>query len=305
MRPTLRTILLGLSVAAAVSACAAPLRAPAPIERGASARTTSGQASCGRSVTVQSGDTLYAIAQRCGVSLADLASENGLREPYTLQRGQTVRLPGPSVYTVRRGDNLYRIALTHGMSTQELAQLNGLRQPYTIYPGQELSVRGPARTVVAQAQPSISGGASAQPSPPPRRASPPPRASTANAPSFQWPLQGQVITPYGGAEGARIDGIRIAARLGDPVRAAADGEVVYAGNELQGYGELVLIRHENNWVTAYGLNSILRVNVGDRVAAGQHIADAGASGSETRTALHFEVRRGVSPVDPMQVLPSR
>ena len=140
MRPTLRTILLGLSVAAAVSACAAPLRAPAPIERGASARTASGQTSCGRSVTVQSGDTLYAIAQRCGVTLADLAAENGLREPYTLQRGQTVRLPGPSVYTVRRGDNLYRIALTHGMSTQELAQLNRLRQPYTIYPGQELTV---------------------------------------------------------------------------------------------------------------------------------------------------------------------
>ena len=303
MRPRLRTILLGLSVAAAVSACAAPVRAPAPIEHGGSgaARTQGG---CGRSLTVQSGDTLYAIAQRCGVSLADLAAENGLREPYTLQRGQTVRLPGPSVYTVRRGDNLYRIALAHGMSTEELARLNSLRQPYTIYPGQELAVRGQARSVVAQAQPA-SSGASAQPSAQTRRASPPPRASTANAPSFQWPLQGQVITPYGGAEGARIDGIRIAARLGDPVRAAADGEVVYAGNELQGYGELVLIRHENNWVTAYGLNSILRVNVGDRVTAGQHIADAGASGSETRTALHFEVRRGVSPVDPMQVLPSR
>jgi len=89
------------------------------------------------------------------------------------------------------------------------------------------------------------------------------------------------------------------------VRAAADGEVVYAGNELQGYGELVLVRHANNWVTAYGLHSILRVNVGDQVTTGQHIADAGASGSETRTALHFEVRRGVSPVDPMQVLPAR
>ncbi|WP_306017007.1 M23 family metallopeptidase [Oceanicaulis sp. MMSF_3324] len=303
MRPTLRTILLGLSVAAAVSACAAPVRAPAPIERGASG-SSHNPASCGRTVTVQSGDTLYAIAQRCGVALSEIAAENSLQQPYTLRRGQTLRLPGPSTYTVRRGDNLYRIALAHGMSTHELAQLNGLRQPYTIYPGQDLSVRGTARTAVLQAQPQQTS-ASAQPSAPARRASPPPRASAANAPSFQWPLQGQIITAYGGAEGARIDGIRIAARLGDPVRAAADGEVVYAGNELQGYGELVLVRHENNWVTAYGLNSVLRVNVGDRVTAGQHIADAGASGSETRTALHFEVRRGVSPVDPMQVLPSR
>lgn len=305
MRPTLRTLWLGLIVAAAVSACAAPVRAPAPIERGASGAAPAASG-CGRSVTVQSGDTLTGIAQRCGVSLTDLAAENGLRDPYTLRPGQVVRLPGPSVYTVRRGDNLYRIALAHGMTTQELASLNGLSQPYTIYPGQDLSVRGPARTTVAQASPPpSSAGSGAQASAPPRTASPPPRASTANAPSFQWPLQGQVITPYGGAAGARIDGIRIAARLGDPVRAAADGEVVYAGNELQGYGELVLIRHENNWVTAYGLNSILRVNVGDRVTAGQHIADAGASGSETRTALHFEVRRGVSPVDPMQVLPAR
>lgn len=303
MRPTLRTILLGLSVAAAVSACAAPVRAPAPIERGASSASPR-QASCGRTVTVQSGDTLYAIAQRCGVALSEIAAENGLRQPYTLRRGQTLQLPGPATYTVRRGDNLYRIALAHGMTTHELAQLNGLRQPYTIYPGQDLSVRGTARTAVLQAQPQQTGS-SAQPTAPTRRASPPPRASAANAPSFQWPLQGQIITAYGGAEGARIDGIRIAARLGDPVRAAADGEVVYAGNELQGYGELVLVRHENNWVTAYGLNSVLRVNVGDRVTAGQHIADAGASGSETRTALHFEVRRGVSPVDPMQVLPSR
>jgi murein DD-endopeptidase MepM/ murein hydrolase activator NlpD len=305
MRSMMRTSLLGLSVAAVLSACAAPLRAPAPIEHGTSeaARST---ASCGRSVSVRPGDTLFAIAQRCGVSLRDLAAENSLREPYTLRTGQSLRLPGPSVYTVQRGDNLYRIALAHGMSTDQLAQMNGLRRPYTIYPGQDLSVNGPARSV-AQARPPVAsgGGSTARSDPPSRRASPPPQVSAANAPSFQWPLQGQVITPYGGAEGSRIDGIRIAARLGDPVRAAADGEVVYAGNELQGYGELVLVRHANNWVTAYGLNSILRVNVGDRVTTGQHIADAGASGSETRTALHFEVRRGVSPVDPMQVLPAR
>ena len=151
----------------------------------------------------------------------------------------------------------------------------GCASPIPSIPDRSLSVRGTTRTAVLQAQPQQTGS-SAQPTAPTRRASPPPRASAANAPSFQWPLQGQIITAYGGAEGARIDGIRIAARLGDPVRAAADGEVVYAGNELQGYGELVLVRHENNWVTAYGLNSVLRVNVGDRVTAGQHIADAGA-----------------------------
>jgi len=294
---------MAFSVAVVIAACAAPPRAPAPIDRG-SASTAPSAVSCGRSVTVRRGDTLSAIARRCDVALSDLAAENGLRPPYALQTGQPLRIPGPPVYTVRRGDNLYRIALAHDMSTTELAQLNGLRRPYTIYPGQDLRVRGPVRQVAQ------SGGSSrneTRTTPAPQRppVSAPPPVSSAGAPSFQWPLRGEVITRYGAMENGRIDGIRIAAGLGQRVNAAAPGEVVYAGNELQGYGNLVLIRHADNWVTAYGLNSVLRVTVGQQVSAGQHIADAGASGALTRPALHFEVRRGVSPVDPMQVLPAQ
>ena len=92
--------------------------------------------------------------------------------------------------------------------------------------------------------------------------------------------------------------------MGEPVRAAAAGEVVYAGNELQGYGELVLLRH-GDWVTAYAHNSVLRVSVGQQVEAGAVIAEAGSSGSANRVQVHFEIRRGVTPVDPMQHLPRR
>jgi murein DD-endopeptidase MepM/ murein hydrolase activator NlpD len=99
--------------------------------------------------------------------------------------------------------------------------------------------------------------------------------------------------------------VKIAARVGDPVNAAADGEVVYAGNELQGYGELVLVRHEGGWVTAYAHNSVLRVSVGQQVRQGEMIAEAGSSGAADRPQLHFEIRRGVTPVDPAQHLPRR
>jgi septal ring factor EnvC (AmiA/AmiB activator) len=103
----------------------------------------------------------------------------------------------------------------------------------------------------------------------------------------------------------RIDGIRIASSFGAPVKAAAAGEVVYAGNEVPGYGQLVLVRHSSNWVTAYALNSNLRVSKNDRVEAGQHIADVGRASADGDSLLHFEIRRGVSPVNPIEHLPQR
>lgn len=306
MRQSARRLLLG-SVVLALGACGTAPRAPAPIDHGDLSSPPA--ASCGRSVTVQRGDTLSAIAVRCGSTIQALAAENGLSSPYGLRAGQTLRIPGPSVYRVRRGDNLYRIALNHGMSTRELARLNGISENTTIHPGQELRVSGAPRQAVAEAPPrqTTGGGTVARPpvtaSPPPPPPPPPPASAT--APAFVWPLQGPVVAQFGNTSGRRLDGIRISARVGEPVRAAAAGEVVYAGNELQGYGELVLIRHEDRWVTAYGLNSVLRVQQGQRVNAGDHIADAGGAGPGEGPVLHFEIRRGVTPVNPIDQLPRR
>ena len=305
MRQSARRLLLG-SVVLALGACGTAPRAPAPIDHGSVSSPPA--ASCGPSVTVQRGDTLSAIAQRCGTTIAALAAENGLSSPYTLRAGQTLRMPGPSTYTVRRGDNLYRIALNHGMTTRELASLNGIRESATIHPGQELRVSGTPRRAVAAAPPPRQTGGSATTRPPVTASPPPPPPPpppSAPAPAFSWPLPGQVVAQVGNVSGRRLDGIRIAARVGEPVRAAAAGEVVYAGNELQGYGELVLIRHEDRWVTAYGLNSVLRVQQGQRVNAGDHIADAGGAGPGEGPVLHFEIRRGVTPVNPLDQLPRR
>ncbi len=297
----LRSFLCAVLATATLSACSSAPREPAPITRGGASTVA---ASCTGGVTVRRGDTLYGISRRCGVSTQEIARENGLRPPYALNPGQRLRMPGPSIYTVRRGDNLYRIGLAHGMTTQEIAALNGIRPPYDISPGQELRVRGQVRDVAQgpqQPTPRTDNGGWTPRTPRPQPQNPVPTAQV----DFAWPLNGPIIGRFGEQQGTRLNGIRIGARVGEPVRASAPGEVVYAGNELQGYGELILIRHENRWVTAYGLNTEILVQEGQRVVAGQHIANAGGAGGGETPALHFEIRRGVTPVNPEQQLPSR
>lgn len=300
------------ALSASLVACASR---PEPIRQNGSAPSSSsvssGQAAgCGARYTVRRGDTLSGIAERCGVRWLDLAAENNIAAPYTLRDGQVLVMPGGArTYVVQRGDNLYRIAVSHGMSLQELASINGIPAPYTIHPGQELQLSGSARPVqVAANNPPVPSQRPAQQTPsttPPASTPAPVSRPAAGAPQFRWPHDGQVVANFGAQPGGRRnDGIRIAANVGEPVRAAAAGEVVYAGNELQGYGELVLLRH-GDWVTAYAHNSVLRVSVGQQVEAGAVIAEAGSSGSANRVQVHFEIRRGVTPVNPMEYLPRR
>jgi lipoprotein NlpD len=303
--------------ALAVSACAGGVREAAPIQRGHMS-----SANCAGGVTVGRGDTLSAIARRCDVDMNALADANGLRSPDAITAGQRLTMPRPPTYTVRRGDNLYRIALNHGMSTQALASLNNMRPPYTIHPGEELRVTGRPR-IIAEAP---TGGSRTQPRPPASTRGPvldppptsrdgvdrtqpsvPPGAQVELAApgEFVWPLNGPVIARFSRSGPDKLDGLRIGAQFGEPVFAAADGEVIYASDEIPNYGQLVLVRHGGDITTAYAMNSRLQVQVGQRVRAGDHIADAGQSGPVTQPLLHFEVRRGVSPIDPETVLPAR
>jgi murein DD-endopeptidase MepM/ murein hydrolase activator NlpD len=124
--------------------------------------------------------------------------------------------------------------------------------------------------------------------------------------SFQWPVEGEIIETFGPKQGGRRnDGINIAAPEGAPFRAAAAGDVAYAGNEIPGYGWLVLVRHEGGVITAYAHARALRVQEGDRVRAGQVLGEVGSSGRVSRPQLHFEIRRGVTPIDPLRELPRR
>ena len=276
---------------------------------------------------VQPGDTLYGIARRFGLPVKSIVERNGLTPPYRLSPGQTLQLPAQRVHRVQPGDTLYSLSRQYNVDRSQLSAVNDLEAPYSLSVGQSLAIPAAASAPdgqLAMAPASVPRGAqpasapTAVPQPPqpqaaqPQQAAlptqppdPPPAPPTANGLGFLWPTQGRVIAEYGPqGDGRHNDGINIAAPRGAPVVAAERGGVVYAGSELKGFGNLLLIRHENGWVTAYAHNSSLLVSKGERVSRGQVIARVGRSGNVDRPQLHFEIRKGSRAVDPRELLPS-
>jgi len=233
----------------------------------------------------------------------------------------------PSVYVVNPGDTLLSIARHHHVPLAELAKANNLDPAAKLKLGSKLTVPG-ARTVAAAPAAAAPAQAAAAPSPAKTLASAgaapqsvhlaqattkveetaaesPPKAAEATGalPTFRWPVRGKVITAYGvSTNGKANDGINVAVPEGTPVKAAEDGVVTYSGNELKGYGNLVLIKHANGYVTAYAHASELLVKRGDTIRRGQVIAKSGQTGEVGSPQLHFEIRKGTAPVDPLQFL---
>jgi lipoprotein NlpD len=233
-------------------------------------------------------------------------------------------------YRVQRGDTLYSIAFRFGWDWKALAARNSIPAPYTIRPGQlirfDVPSAGGAPVVVQQSKPPATKPPTSRPpvqSQPPAKTPTPPTAqpqppvvaaggsATAgkvqpvkrSAQGWAWPANGMLIGKFS-SNGSLNKGIDIAGELGQPVLAAADGAVVYAGSGLRGYGELVIIKHSDAYVSAYGHNRRLLVREGQQVKVGQHIAEMGSTGAD-RVKLHFEIRRQGKPVDPLQYLPRR
>jgi len=210
---------------------------------------------------------------------------------------------------VKRGDNLYRIATNNGISTLDLATWNSIPPPYTIYPGQRLRLypSDGRRTASTSSRPATgtSRTKTTTSTKPAATASPAPAASKPAASPFawRWPTEGQLVGTYAAGNPTR-QGIDIAGKLGQPVRAVADGVVVYSGSGLVGYGELVIVKHNDEWLSAYGHNRARLVNEGQVVKAGQQIAEMGHSGA-SRDMLHFEIRYNGKPVDPLAYLPGK
>ncbi len=232
-------------------------------------------------------------------------------------------------YAVVKGDTLYSIAFRSGSDFRDLARWNGIQPPYTIWPGQRLRLSAPAgasSSPVATVAPSAfkpvpKAVPKTMPTRVPSAVIPPsgtgqaaatamarsPRGATGLSRSiggvtWRWPAEGSVIKGFKG--GDAIPGIEIAGKSGDPVRAAADGVVVYSGNGLVGYGELVIIKHNDSFLSAYGHNRKRLVKEGQRVKAGQEIAEMGSTGA-SRNELEFQIRKNGNPVDPLDYLPSR
>jgi len=241
--------------------------------------------------------------------------------------------PG-GTYRVQRGDTLYSIAFRNGVDFRELAEWNGIEAPYTIYPGRELrlSARTATRPPVAAtpsppvtpppatqttapkpvapplaAPPSTNAGTpshvgSPTATPPTGVTPPPPETAAVGDVAWRWPADGQVVGGYVVGDPMK-QGIDIAGKSGAPVRAAADGTVVYSGNGLIGYGELIIVKHNASLLSAYGHNRKRLVQEGDRVKSGQTIAEMGSNGA--REELHFEIRKNGKPSNPLDFLPRR
>jgi murein DD-endopeptidase MepM/ murein hydrolase activator NlpD len=231
--------------------------------------------------------------------------------------GTRLSWPVGSTYTVRSGDTVSEIADDYDIAENSLVAYNDLSNRDRIYVGQVLRI--PRSGYVPGAHPAprpyhesyasrvVHHHERMQKTYTHRAPTRPQRVQEAQAYSgplhFDWPMSGRVISSFGiTAGGGRNDGINIAATTGEPIRAAASGRVIYAGNQLKGYGNLVLIRHEDGYVTAYAHAERLAVTRGTAVAKGQVIAFAGSTGNVRRPQLHFEIRRGVHPVNPRRLL---
>ncbi|MEE8171609.1 MAG: M23 family metallopeptidase [Alphaproteobacteria bacterium] len=253
-------------------------------------------------VRVRAGDTVYALSRRHHVGVRDIIRVNGLKPPYKLAIGQSLRLPRARYHTVRAGETLYGLSENYDVDMSALVRANNIPAPYRLVVGQRLRLPGAAPKVAQYSSPASVQSTSAAPKKRVRKgipAKPPPLAGK----YFLWPAEGRLLSGFGPKEGGlHNDGINFALPRGAPLRAAENGVVAYAGNELPGYGNLLLIRHDGGWMSAYAHNETLLVSRGEEVKRGQIVSRAGSTGSVTSPQAHFELRRNGKPVNPVKYL---
>jgi murein DD-endopeptidase MepM/ murein hydrolase activator NlpD len=272
----------------------------------------------------------HAAAPRAPTSASLPAAPAHSAIPVSTSAGSSAQtlLPTPPVHTVASGDTLGRVAHRYRVSVREIAVANGIAPETPLKVGTRLTI--PVRTAPLPGRQQPSAPVVAQATPPrtytPAAAAPGKLASSETAanvhlaspveapsaeagpngaPGFRWPVRGRIINNFGArVNGSPNDGIDLAVPEGTQVRAADDGVVAYAGNELKGYGNLVLVRHSNGFVTAYANANELLVKRNDQVHKGQVILKSGQTGNAATPQLHFEIRKNSAPVDPTQFLPA-
>lgn len=276
------------------------------------------------SYTVRSGDSLRLVAVKTGAGSEAIARANRLAAPFTIHPGQRLIIPGGRYHMVREGETGIAIARAYGVDWGRMVTVNDLEEPYILRAGMRILIpdAGPETLeeraarfhldiddIVTGGQPALAGtGRPARPTASPSRVLPSTAAVAAPArlaTAFQWPARGSIVGRFGPvASGERNDGIKIAVPLDTPVLAAADGVVAYVGSDIPALGGVIILRHGDAWTTVYGHAGQLLVQRGQSVRRGQLIALSGNSGTD-RPVLHFEIRQGRTPVDPVPRLPGR
>ena len=280
-------------------------------------------------VVVRRGEGLRAVAERTGASVEAIARANGIAPPYVIRAGQRLTVPAGRYHLVRPGQSGIAIARAYGVPWPRIVTANALAEPYLLNAGQRVLIpgdepAGPSRaaeraaafrldvdSILTGGEPALA--ANQAPTRPVSRPTRPLPSSAAVAPpvrlaggGFVWPVQGRVVKRFGpGASGERNDGIKIAVPIGTPVGSVADGVVAYAGDGIAALGGLVIVKHGGGWTSVYGHASRLLVSRGQSVKRGQAVALSGDTGFADRPELHFELRKGRTPVDPQTQLPRR
>ena len=266
--------------------------------------------------TVKRGDTLYRIAQEHGVDYRDVAAWNGLANPSAIKEGQSLRVAPPAQPETSGAVVANPVAIGGGIESRPLDQPSASTAVQAAPPPAVAADNGKLKReprvgkepysdeAYARFNPSAAPAGNAPAASATRPEATPPAAATPASPDdvpWHWPAPGKVI---GGYSESGNKGLDLVGKAGDPVLAAGDGKVVYAGSGLRGYGELVIVKHNDQWLSAYGHNRARLVNEGALVKAGQQIAEMGRSGA-SRDMLHFEIRYNGKPVDPQGYLPGR
>ena len=335
MRIDIHTTLRTLLATGAVWLAGCASNPPAPVVDLSLPNENATSSSVAASATAQTyhvvhGDTLYSIAFKHGVDFRDLAAWNGIASPYRIFVGQELRLsvppapvvaatvsttPEPQPGQAVTSGIVEGAATTAPLASSATAPKPSAFEPIATTPANPPApaASAPASTPPVPAQKSPVAAAPPKPVeavPPVQPVVPAPPKPVDNAAqlnaggvTWRWPADGKVVGTYISGDQTK-QGLDIAGNAGDPVRAAADGEVVYSGNGLIGYGELIIVKHNANFLSAYGHNSKRLVKEGERVKAGQEIAEMGAT-SASRDELHFEIRKNGKPVNPLEYLPAK
>jgi murein DD-endopeptidase MepM/ murein hydrolase activator NlpD len=276
--------------------------------------------------TVLPGDTVYKISENYKLPMREIITLNNIEAPYVLNSGFRMKLPPPNEHQVREGDSVYSIARMYETSVNRLVELNDLRAPYVVRKGEKIRLPTPTmkgqkavakynepvknvRSSPIKKQEQASGVVKPQNKPRVQKVS----TARAKLPSrtpkmsgngkFMKPVNGRIISNYGPkAGGLHNDGINIKAVRGTAVRAAENGVVVYNGDDLASYGNLILVRHEGGMMSAYAHLEKTLVKRGAKITRGQSIGTVGSTGQVDSPQLHFEVRKGSTPLNPMKYL---
>lgn len=266
---------------------------------------------------VKSGDNLSNIARKNNTTINSIIELNNLKKPYIIKVGQKLKInqnkikqeSQESIYIVKKGDNLISIAKKNNISTDKLAKLNNLQKPYTIKIGQKLKIADNIEIINPKPVLETKNTTTT-----PNTKTTPQKQNIAKInttenkqtkTSFVWPVNGKIISSFGNkSSGLYNDGINIAAKSGTEFKSTRDGVVAYVGNELRGYGTIILIKHDTNWISAYAHCGSVKVSRGDKVKQGQVIGTIGQTGNVSEPQLYFSLRKGREAVDPIKYLPN-